>query len=67
MWQCPICGGHGVGKVGADQYYCCDCCLEFMRCGDQVSIYQVGEDGTLVSCNADGSIVENTEVENGVI
>lgn len=46
--QCPVCGGKSVGKVGLDQFYCWNCFLEYQMQGDQVKIYLVEEDGSLV-------------------
>ncbi|HHY37048.1 MAG TPA: hypothetical protein GX518_05085 [Firmicutes bacterium] len=46
---CPVCGGREVGKVGARQYYCHDCCVEFVVRRDRIQVYQVEDDGTLVA------------------
>jgi hypothetical protein len=46
---CPVCGGRGIGKVGVDQYYCWDCCIEFNSHTDKVLIYDLEEDGSLVA------------------
>ncbi|HHW91410.1 MAG TPA: hypothetical protein GX735_01775 [Firmicutes bacterium] len=45
---CPVCGGRDVGKVGAKQYYCRECCVEFVVRRDRIQVYQVEDDGTLV-------------------
>lgn len=47
--NCPVCGSKAIGKVGADQYYCWDCCVEYRKNKDEVSVYEVAEDGTLMS------------------
>ncbi len=45
--QCPVCGGKSVGKIGSDQYYCWNCCLEYQIQGDIIKIFSVAEDGSL--------------------
>ena len=49
MITCPVCGQKGIGKVGANQYYCWDCCVEFMLREQGVKIFNVELDGTLTS------------------
>jgi len=44
---CPVCGQRGIGKVGADQFYCWDCCVEFIVQGSTIKIFNVEPDGTL--------------------
>ncbi|MFZ5898069.1 MAG: hypothetical protein ACOYU7_02620 [Bacillota bacterium] len=54
--QCPICGGRATGKVGADQYFCWDCCLEYRINKEGVQVFEMTEDGTLVPfdpCNVE--------------
>jgi hypothetical protein len=46
---CPVCGQRGIGKVGADQYYCWECCVEFVVKADQVEIFVIDDEGTLVA------------------
>lgn len=46
--KCPVCGSKATGKVGVDQYYCWDCCVEYKMQNDEVSIYEVAEDGSLM-------------------
>jgi ribosomal protein L37AE/L43A len=47
--KCPACGSRAVGKVGADQYYCWDCFVEYQYYGNnQAKLYMVEEDGSLV-------------------
>lgn len=57
---CPVCGGRQIGKVGVEQYYCWDCCVEFNNNTDRVVVYDLDEDGSLVAWE-DFSI-ENQEV-----
>lgn len=46
---CPVCGSCEVGKVGAKQYYCHDCCVEYVVRPNGILVYQVNADGTLVA------------------
>lgn len=48
-FRCPVCGGLQVGKVGSDQYYCWNCFMEFNYSRGQVNLYEVAEDGSLIS------------------
>jgi len=50
--NCPVCGGKSIGKVGNDQYYCWDCCLEYKTSQDGIKIFEVEEDGTLIAIDA---------------
>ncbi|MBU2700914.1 putative nucleic acid-binding Zn ribbon protein [Sporomusaceae bacterium BoRhaA] len=50
MDTCPVCGRRGIGKVGTDQYYCWDCCVEFIEKNGQVEVFTIEDDGTLVEC-----------------
>ena len=47
MLSCPVCENRAIGKVGADQYYCWDCCVEFIKRGDTLKIFNVEPDGSL--------------------
>jgi ribosomal protein S26 len=47
--NCPVCKGYQVGKVGSDQYYCWNCFIEFSVRKGRVNLYEVAEDGSLVS------------------
>jgi len=47
MVTCPVCARRAVGKVGADQFYCWDCCVEFVVRGPRVTIFNVEPDGSL--------------------
>lgn len=60
MITCPVCGHRSIGKVGAAQYYCWDCCVEFVLQGQNVKIYNVQDDGTLsayVDASQDAAIL----------
>jgi len=47
MTTCPACGQRAIGKVGIDQYFCWDCCVEFVVRDQHIKIYNVEADGTL--------------------
>lgn len=47
--NCPVCGGKATGKVGVEQYYCWDCCVEYRKNKEGIDIFQVDEDGSLVA------------------
>ncbi|MCX7780562.1 MAG: hypothetical protein N2491_06560 [Negativicutes bacterium] len=47
MRSCPLCGQRGIGKVGVEQYFCWECCVEFAVQGDKLKIFNVELDGTL--------------------
>ncbi|MBP2642298.1 MAG: hypothetical protein H6Q67_185 [Firmicutes bacterium] len=49
MDHCPVCGARAIGKVGIDQYFCWDCCVEFMCKGPAVKVFHVEADGNLIS------------------
>lgn len=46
---CPACSGHRVGRIGTRQYFCSDCCLEFVVRSDRVELFEVDEEGNLVT------------------
>lgn len=60
---CPICGQRTTGKVGTDQYYCWECCIEFMVNGEDVKIFNVEADGTLTLYTEQDTV--NLEVQKG--
>jgi hypothetical protein len=47
MMTCPVCERRAIGKVGVDQYYCWECCVEFVQRGQEVKIFNVETDGSL--------------------
>lgn len=65
MTTCPVCGRRGIGKVGADQYYCWECCVEFMVRNQDVKIFNVEVDGTLTLCEDLLQGTVNLEVQKG--
>ncbi len=46
---CPNCMRKDIGKIGVNQFYCWNCCIELMIQKGKVHISQVEEDGTLSS------------------
>jgi len=46
---CPNCGARGVGRVGAGQYYCWECCVEFRAGKKGWLVYKVQDDGSLLA------------------
>jgi len=46
--QCPLCRTLDIGRVGNNQYYCWQCLMEFRMSAQQVSVFYVQEDGTLI-------------------
>ena len=49
MERCPHCNCRDIGKIGNNQFYCWNCFMEFALVGDEVRIYHVDEDGSLVA------------------
>lgn len=49
--KCPLCGGMQTGKVGADQWYCWNCAVEWNVKRGHLNLYEVAEDGTLIALN----------------
>jgi hypothetical protein len=47
--KCPNCGGRSIGRVGSEQYYCWDCCVEFNVGRGAVRVWHVDPDGELVA------------------
>lgn len=46
--KCPRCGGRTVGRVGVNQFYCGDCCIEYFVSARGTHIYEIADDGSLV-------------------
>lgn len=47
--RCPNCSGRCIGRVGSEQYYCWDCCVEFNVGRGAVRVYHLDADGELVA------------------
>lgn len=59
--NCPVCSGRAIGKVGVEQYYCWDCCVEFTTQTDKLVIYDLAEDGSLLAW--DDPIMDSVEAD----
>lgn len=55
MIVCPLCGGNSIGKVGNSQFYCWECFVEFTLQKNKVTVYEVGDDGSLLPYNREQS------------
>ncbi|WP_205621074.1 hypothetical protein [Salsuginibacillus kocurii] len=44
---CPNCSSKQTGKIGVYHYYCWNCCIEWRKTNDGVSLFQVDQDGSL--------------------
>jgi hypothetical protein len=47
--RCPNCAGRSIGRVGSEQYYCWDCCIEFNTGRGSIRIYHLDADGELIA------------------
>jgi hypothetical protein len=48
MNHCPVCGQRSIGKVGTGQYFCWDCCVEFTVKDNDIKVFDVQADGSLL-------------------
>ena len=64
LMRCPHCNCRDIGKIGANQFYCWGCFMEFNVTGEEVRVYEVAEDGSLISV---ADLPEELEVESGVV
>ncbi|MEW6724618.1 MAG: hypothetical protein AB1331_06845 [Bacillota bacterium] len=46
--RCPNCGSRTIGRVGTAQYYCWDCCIEFVEDRAGQRMFRIEEDGSVV-------------------
>jgi len=51
--RCPSCNCRDIGKIGTNQFYCWGCFVEFSVAGDEVKLFQVEEDGSLIAVDSD--------------
>ncbi|REE80992.1 hypothetical protein A8990_12038 [Paenibacillus taihuensis] len=49
--KCLNCNSNDIGKIGKQQYYCWNCCIEFTINGEKLDLFQVEKDGTVSSLN----------------
>jgi len=47
--RCPMCASRALGRVGVEQYYCWECCIEFSLGTKGVTLFEVQSDGSLAS------------------
>lgn len=47
--RCPNCNDKNLGKIGNHVYYCWNCYIELTVSGNQLSLNQIEEDGSLTS------------------
>lgn len=45
--RCPLCQSRSIGRVGSEQYYCWDCCIEFAVTRGGVRLFRVDSEGEL--------------------
>lgn len=45
--DCPLCGMHGVGKIGRERYYCPECCHEWTVKSGEIKLFKISPDGTV--------------------
>lgn len=62
--RCPHCNCRDIGKIGANQFYCWGCFMEFSVSGEEVKVYEVAEDGSLISV---ADMQGEVEISTGVI
>lgn len=58
--KCPVCNGNAVGKVGVEQFYCWNCFIEFSTLKEEVQIFEVAEDGSLLEFSNEQSDLAET-------
>lgn len=56
LFPCPECGGHRVGRIAANIFYCSDCCVELSLRREQrkIEVFEVDEEGNLVASGSYG-------------
>jgi hypothetical protein len=55
-----MCNSRALGRVGVEQFYCWDCCIEFAAADDKIRMFEVQDDGSLTD-------IEDFEPENPFI
>lgn len=65
MITCPVCNQRAIGKVGADQYYCWECCVEFVHRGQDVKVFSVELDGSLSVFGEPSPGIANLQMQEG--
>ncbi len=67
MERCPHCNCRDIGKIGNNQFYCWNCFMEFALVGDEVKLYHVDEDGSLVAFAPPDSLTASAEDASAVV
>ncbi|RAP77244.1 hypothetical protein [Paenibacillus montanisoli] len=49
--KCLNCNSIDIGKIGKQQYFCWNCCIEITVNGEKLDLFQVEKDGTVSSLN----------------
>lgn len=62
MNSCPVCGERAIGKVGVDQYFCWECCVEFAVNGEHMKVFHVEADGSLTQYAPPGQETVNLQM-----
>lgn len=63
MLVCPVCGQHEIGRIGTDQYYCWNCCVELVVRNDSVKVFQIDTEGALVAYDQAAAMTANLEMQ----
>jgi hypothetical protein len=58
--SCPVCNGREVGKIGANQFFCWNCLLEF---NNREEVFEITEDGSLLNFNSEDEAVGGEIIE----
>lgn len=45
--NCPVCKSGSVGRVGTEQYYCWECCVEFSVGKKGLEVFVLDSEGGL--------------------
>lgn len=45
--KCPNCNSSNTGRVASNQYYCRECCVEFLQAKGGLHVYAVDPEGEL--------------------
>lgn len=47
--RCPVCAGNATGRIGQNEWYCWECCIEFQDLGSgQVDCFVLDSEGNRV-------------------
>lgn len=54
MWICPVCGSKEIGRISRERYFCGECCNEWTKDKDEIAVYQIALDGSVVRLRSRG-------------